>query len=339
MSFPTVNGMLIETEDETSNKPTANARGFFSGLANATIFRNDDAFWLSLGVTANIRDHNEGFGVGGVGTGVLYALRDPRYPEGGVDCGTVSRCWNPRWRHDLPTDDVREAKDVRPQLANEFATGFSTRKPCMRSGSSSSSSSGCRRREWCVSPPMDFVRVGVNDQPEVRTFGEVAANTSPPRDTQHSSLPFFGGEFRQSQGSIPPFWLNNHGQILLVLVSGAIGGLCSLRGGPHEDRKQDNREGVSFVNMPTGFADAIGPIPRRNFVGLRALDADEHLTDCTTANAFVIRTIHRPGSAEQVVGFWRRCLRCMLFPHRLQPLHLLLRVVHLEHRKAYPVDP
>ena len=132
--------MLIETEDETSNKPTANVRGFFSGLANATIFRNDDALCLSFAVTANIRDHNEGFGVGDVGIGVLYALRDPKDPEGGAGCGTERRCWNPRWRRDLPTNDVRNVNDVRPQPANEFATGFSTRKPCMRSGSSSSSS-------------------------------------------------------------------------------------------------------------------------------------------------------------------------------------------------------
>lgn len=78
MSFPTVNGMLIETEDETSNKPTANVRGFFSGLAKATIFRNDDALWLSFEATARIRDHNDGFGVGGAGVGLPYARRDPK---------------------------------------------------------------------------------------------------------------------------------------------------------------------------------------------------------------------------------------------------------------------
>src|SRR6266478_2002877 len=132
MSFPTVNGMLIETEDETSNRPTANVRGFFSGLAKATIFRNDDALWLSFAVTARIRDHNEGLGVGGVGVGVLYALKYPRDPEGGAYRGATRRCWNPGRRRDLPTKDVVE--DVRPQLTNEFASGFSTRKPCMESG-------------------------------------------------------------------------------------------------------------------------------------------------------------------------------------------------------------
>ena len=141
MSFPTVNGMLIETEDETSNNPTANVRGFFSGLAKATIFRNDDTLWLSFGVMGSIRDHNEGFGVGVVGAGVLYDRRDPRGLERGVNCGAARRDWNPRWRRDLPTKDVRNVKHVRPQLANEFATGFSTHRPCMRSGSSSSSSS------------------------------------------------------------------------------------------------------------------------------------------------------------------------------------------------------
>lgn len=113
MSFPTVNGMLIETDDETSNKPTANVRGFFSGLAKATIFRNDDALWLSFAVTASIRDHNEDFGIGGVGTGVLYAREDPKDSKGDGDCGAARRYRNPR-RHDLPTKDVRNVKDVRP---------------------------------------------------------------------------------------------------------------------------------------------------------------------------------------------------------------------------------
>ena len=98
-------------------------------------------------------------------------------------------------------------------------------------------------------------------------YGEVSANTSSPRDTQHPSFLFFGGGFRQSHGSIPPFWSNNHDQNLLVLVSGAVGGHRSWRGGPHEDRKQDNREGVSFANTPTKFVDAIGPISRRKCVG------------------------------------------------------------------------
>jgi len=141
MSFPTVNGILIETEDETSSKPTANVRGLFSGLAKATIFRNDDALWLSFAVTVSIRDHNEDFGVGGVGTGVLYARKDPKDLGRSVGRGTAKRDWNPRWRRDLPTRGVGNVKDVRPQLANEFATGFSTRRPCMRNGSSSSSSS------------------------------------------------------------------------------------------------------------------------------------------------------------------------------------------------------
>ena len=96
MSFPTVNGILIETEDETNNKPTASMRGFFSGFAKATIFRNDDALWLSFAVTANVRDHNEGFGVGDVGAGVLYVRRDPKDLERGVDHGAAKRYWNPR---------------------------------------------------------------------------------------------------------------------------------------------------------------------------------------------------------------------------------------------------
>ena len=141
MSFPTVNGMLIETEDETSNKPTANVRDFFSGLAKAKIFRNDDALWLSFAVAVSMRDHNESFGVGGVGVGVLYARKDPGGLGRSADRGAAKRDWNPRWRRDLPTKDVGNVKDVRPQPANEFATGCSTRRPYMRNDSSSSSSS------------------------------------------------------------------------------------------------------------------------------------------------------------------------------------------------------
>jgi hypothetical protein len=42
INFPIVNGTLIATEEDTSNKPTASSRGFFSCLASATIFRNEE---------------------------------------------------------------------------------------------------------------------------------------------------------------------------------------------------------------------------------------------------------------------------------------------------------
>lgn len=226
MSFPTVNGMLIETEDETSNKPTANDKGFFSGLAKATIFRNDDALWLSFVVTARIRDHNEGFGAGGVGVGLPYARRDPKDLKGGVGRSAVKLCWNPRWR-DLPTGNIRDVKGVRPQTANEFATGFSTRKLCMRNETSPSSSSRMSREGVVRDYKQTLECVGVNKQRKA----EVSANTSVPRDTQHHS-PFtlLGGGFRQSQGSIPSYWLNSHDQIPLTLVSGAVCGHCFRRG-------------------------------------------------------------------------------------------------------------
>ena len=89
MSFPTVNGMLIDTEEEINNKPTAKVKGFFSDLAKATILLNDDALWLSFAVTANTRDHNERFGAGDVGAGVLYARRDPNFLKRGVECGVA----------------------------------------------------------------------------------------------------------------------------------------------------------------------------------------------------------------------------------------------------------
>ena len=41
MSFPTVNGILIETEEETRRSPMAVKRGRRSGRARAMILRND----------------------------------------------------------------------------------------------------------------------------------------------------------------------------------------------------------------------------------------------------------------------------------------------------------
>jgi hypothetical protein len=48
ISFPTENGMLIETVEDMSSRPMAIDRGFFSGLANATILRKDDELDPSL---------------------------------------------------------------------------------------------------------------------------------------------------------------------------------------------------------------------------------------------------------------------------------------------------
>ena len=146
MSFPTVNGMLIDTEDETSNNPTANVKGFFSGLAKAMIFRNDDTLLLFPAVTGNMRDRNERLGAGDVGVGVLYVREDPKH----LASGATGRQRNPSWRHDLFTKGVRNVKYVRRQPASGFVAGFSTRKPCMRSGSSSSSSQWVSWRGCCM---------------------------------------------------------------------------------------------------------------------------------------------------------------------------------------------
>jgi hypothetical protein len=46
-----VNGMLIDTEDETKSKPMAISNGFRSGLARDMIFRNEDAVggeWVNI---------------------------------------------------------------------------------------------------------------------------------------------------------------------------------------------------------------------------------------------------------------------------------------------------
>jgi hypothetical protein len=197
--------MLIETEDETSNKPTANVRGFFSGLAKATIFRNDDALWLSFAVAVSIRDHNEGFGVGGVGTGVLYVRKDPKDPGRYVDRGAAKRDRNPGWRRDLPTRGVGNVKDVRPQLANKFATGFSTRRPCMGNGSSSSSSSWVSREGVVCECQIDS---GARRSQCITGRTEVSANTSVARDTQHCSpLPLLPRWRISSISRVDPFIL------------------------------------------------------------------------------------------------------------------------------------
>lgn len=52
-------GILIETDEETSRSPMAIPKGFFSGLANATIFRNDDAlFVVSAAIAAGRKRDN-----------------------------------------------------------------------------------------------------------------------------------------------------------------------------------------------------------------------------------------------------------------------------------------
>jgi len=44
ISLPTVNGILIDMDDDTSKRPVAMRRGFLSGLAREIIFRKDDRF-------------------------------------------------------------------------------------------------------------------------------------------------------------------------------------------------------------------------------------------------------------------------------------------------------
>ena len=43
MSFPTVRGMVMETEEETKRRHIARKSGFFSGFASATTLRKDEA--------------------------------------------------------------------------------------------------------------------------------------------------------------------------------------------------------------------------------------------------------------------------------------------------------
>ena len=48
ISFPTVNGMLSDTDEDTRSNPTAMSSGRRSGRARETIFLNDDVDELSF---------------------------------------------------------------------------------------------------------------------------------------------------------------------------------------------------------------------------------------------------------------------------------------------------
>ena len=68
MSFPIVNGMLIETLDETNNRPIAVANGLRSGLARATTLRNEEEDFESESVAGRNLDRTDRFGgVGALG--------------------------------------------------------------------------------------------------------------------------------------------------------------------------------------------------------------------------------------------------------------------------------
>ena len=71
MSLPTVRGMVMDTEEETSKSPIAIPRGLFSGLASDTIERNDDAVVVvSPPADGRKRDSSDLFGVDGGFAGV-----------------------------------------------------------------------------------------------------------------------------------------------------------------------------------------------------------------------------------------------------------------------------
>ena len=69
-----VNGILIETEDETNSNPTASDKGFFSGRARVTIARSEDAvFAASPPDEGTSRERMDRFGVSD-GIGVFSAF-------------------------------------------------------------------------------------------------------------------------------------------------------------------------------------------------------------------------------------------------------------------------
>ena len=80
INLPMENGTLIDTAEETRSKPIAISKGFFSGLAKATIFLKDEE--LCCGVARNaagsILLSIEGFGAtDGFGVGVDSGKRGP----------------------------------------------------------------------------------------------------------------------------------------------------------------------------------------------------------------------------------------------------------------------
>jgi hypothetical protein len=68
-----VKGMLMDTEDETKSKPIAIDSGFRSGLARATIFRNEDAVGGALENVPGRSLDSIGDVDGGLGDGVGLA--------------------------------------------------------------------------------------------------------------------------------------------------------------------------------------------------------------------------------------------------------------------------
>ena len=67
MRRPIVNGTLIDTALDASRRTIAAPSGFFSGIASATIFRNDDALLVapSCSCSPTRRVHSGFFGAGG----------------------------------------------------------------------------------------------------------------------------------------------------------------------------------------------------------------------------------------------------------------------------------
>jgi len=71
-----VKGMLMDTEDETKSKPIAIDSGLFSGLARATIFRNEDAVGGALANVPGRSLDSIGDVDGGLGDGVGLAFSE-----------------------------------------------------------------------------------------------------------------------------------------------------------------------------------------------------------------------------------------------------------------------
>lgn len=167
MSFPTVNGILIETDEETRRSPMAVKRGRRSGRARAMILRNDveveiDASVLEEKKDGRKRERMEGrvgedWGVGDdVGARVVGLVTKKRLPcakayvgHGGYrllveGCGKVSRTESarrvptrPRCKLSIVCDDACEPVSAERKQQSSSARDPSSGKcrPCKRGSS------------------------------------------------------------------------------------------------------------------------------------------------------------------------------------------------------------
>jgi len=91
MSFPIVNGTLIDTAEDVNSRPIAMSSGLLSGLAKAMIFLNEEVFCGVLAATeaGRSRDKSDFFGVDDDGVLVAGVDEEDALELGLDDVGCV----------------------------------------------------------------------------------------------------------------------------------------------------------------------------------------------------------------------------------------------------------